>query len=231
MIRSLAVLSMAAASLFAATAVEAATVTYNSLVTYQGATGATVLDTYSAAGYAVGDVSDGAGIDIHTDAHMSAVVGETDYKTTGFTNHNIIFNEGADAHYCAGCNGSFELGFTTTSVGTASGVFGVGLNFINTDPGTLYHAFVTFGDGSTADYALPLAADAATYTDFWGVTSDLSIKTIDFGLANGGVTQGGAFAIDNLRISDSPSAVPEPTSMLLIGSGLATLFVRRRRRS
>ena len=166
--------------------------------------------------------------DIHTDAHMSGVLGETDYIATGNPNLNIVENQATDANYCAGCNGSFELMFTSTSVGSASGVFGVGLNFGNFTPAVLYHAFVTFGDGTTADFALPFSGDL---TAFWGITSDLAINTIDFGLANGGAANTEAFVIDNLRISAAPTAVPEPTSIVLLGSGVATLFIRRRRRN
>jgi PEP-CTERM motif len=43
-----------------------------------------------------------------------------------------------------------------------------------------------------------------------------------------GLVEPGVFAA-NIRIQDSPTAVPEPASMLLIGSGLATLAIRRRR--
>jgi hypothetical protein len=223
MTRTLGVVVLAVTALTASRAVEAATITYNDLGAYLAGTGPELTDTFDATGYLTGDVFDNGTVHIHSDAHMSAVFGETDYRSTGFTNWNIITDAGT--RYCAGCNGSFELIFTSTSMGTATGVFGVGLDFENRD--TLpYHAFVTFGDGTTTDYALPVAFNVS---GFWGITSDRLVSKIDFGLANGGVTQDGYFQMDTLRLSGE-RVVPEPTSFLLLGSGVATLLMRRRRR-
>jgi hypothetical protein len=228
MARNVGVIVVSLSLVFVARTAQAATVTYNALAGYQASTGTTVLDTYDV-GYDHGDVVDQPLNDVHTDAHMSGVLGETDYKATGNPNVNIVESQGTNANYCAGCNGSFELIFTSTSVGPASGVFGVGLNFENFIPTVLYHAFVTFGNGTTADFALPFNADL---TAFWGITSDLAINKIDFGLPNGGATNNGGFLIDDLRISAAPTAaVPEPTSIVLLGSGVATLLIRRRRRN
>jgi hypothetical protein len=43
-----------------------------------------------------------------------------------------------------------------------------------------------------------------------------------------GLVEPGVFAA-NIRVSEAPAAVPEPASMFLLGSGLATLAIRRRR--
>lgn len=127
---------------------------------------------------------------------MSAVRGETDYVTTGHAENNLVFGAG-DLKYCAGCNGSFRLIFTSTSVGTASGVFGVGLDIGGNDAGVPYYAFVTFADGTTADIALPVGAS------FWAVTAPELIANIHFGLSGGAPTTNGSFFIDNLTIGDS----------------------------
>ena len=66
--------------------------------------GSIVIDDYANPGY----------VFIQSDAIMSAVLGETDYRTTGFNNLNIV----SGGRYCAGCNGSFELSFATTSAGS-----------------------------------------------------------------------------------------------------------------
>jgi hypothetical protein len=153
------------------------------------------------------------------DATMSAVLGETDYTSTGFPNHNLVPN----GYYCAGCNGSFQLGFTTTSVGDASGVFGVGIDILSNSQSLPYHAFVTFGDASTIDYLLPGAGT------FWGINSPLNIASIDFGLINGGTTVSGSFAIDNLTIGSA--AVPAPATLALFGLGLAGLGWSRRKKA
>ena len=122
--------------------------------------------------------------------------------------------------YCAGCNGSFRLTFTSTSVGTASGVFGVGMDIISNSPSTSpYTAFVTFGDNSTQDFLLP--GDGT----FWGITDSTLIKSIHIALSNNG-TQGGYFVIDNLTIG--ASAVPEPASGVLVLAGIAGWVLKRK---
>lgn len=165
-----------------------------------------VTDDYSNPGY----------VFINSDAAMSAVLGETDYRSTGFSNLNIVNG----AAYCAGCNGSFELSFTTTSVGDANGVFGVGLDV---KANTGYHAYITFGDNSMQDV---LVAGS-----FFGLTATEEIKSIHFGLANGGTTTGGSFLIDNLTIGSQGSRVPEPASLALVGTALLGVFGASRRRA
>ena len=203
------------------------TITYSNSLTFQAALGASVTDSYSDPGYQNGNKVNGAGFDIFFNAAMSAVLGETDYQTTGHTDQNILENgSDGDYDYCAGCNGSFRLTFTTTTVGTASGVYGAGFNFANTDPTVPYHAFVTFGDGSTADYLLAVTP-LFNFTNFFGITSDLLISSIHLGLANGGTTTGGAFAIDDLTIG--AASVPDATSTLGLFMGVALLgFVAQR---
>lgn len=196
--------------LTAATA-SASTIAYTSSSDFEAALGVMVLDDYSAAGYESGDLLDDPGFDVHSDASMSSVLGETRYRTTGTTfDNNIVEGQ----QYCNGCNGSFELDFRATSVGTAKGVFGVGFDFSDTD----YLAFVTFGDGTTANYAL-------TGINFLGITSTRRIASVHIGLQDGGATDQGQIRLDNLRVG----AVPEPASTLLLGAGLAALGLRRRR--
>jgi len=211
---------------------DAATITYSSQAAFDLAIGSSVLDTYSAAGYFNGDVSNGATSDIHTNASMSAVLGETDYTSTQYANHNTVHAQTVDSSYCAGCNGTFRLTFTSTSVGNASGVYGVGFNFGN-QGSPQYYATVTFGDGSIIDYALPISlVFQPTKPAFFGITSDLLINNIHFGLPNGGTTNAGLFAIDNLEIGQPSGAasVPEPVSLMLVGTGLLALVGHRRSR-
>lgn len=171
--------------------------------------GSSVTDDYSNPGY----------IFIQNNSAMSAVLGETDYRSTGFTDWNIVSDDGK---YCAGCNGSFELSFTTTSVGDANGVFGVGLDVqLNND----YFAFVTFGDGSTDNVQVL----GGNFFGFFGLTSPQEVKSIHFGLTGGGSTQIGYLQIDNLTIGAAGAAVPEPTTTGLVALALLGLAATRRK--
>lgn len=206
------------ALLFAAPALAGGTTQYNDRATFESQLGTIILDDFQAEGYLHGDLVDEDFIDIHTNAHMSGILGETDYFTTGFDNANIITPFQGDHAYCAGCNGSFELGFTTTSVSSTNGVFGAGFDIEFNQADLPYHAFVTFGDFSTLDVALPAGVS------FWAITSSLDIRSIHLGLADGGFTQDGGFVIDNLTIGN----VPAPGVLGLLG--VAGLAARRRRR-
>ncbi len=189
--------------------------TYSSRPPFEALLGSSITDDYSSAGY----------LWIQSNAAMSAVFGETVYQSTGFNNLDIVVG----GTYCAGCNGSFLLSFAGTSVATAGvGVFGVGFDLYNSTE-LPYTAFVTFGDGSSTNIALP-----ATWNfTFFGLTSNDLISTIAFGLPNGATTQQGSFAIDNLTIG-STSTVPEPASMTLLATGLVCLVgagMRRRKKA
>jgi hypothetical protein len=176
-------LPIGASVLFMAGRADAATPTYyNNLGAFQADITDTVTDDYSNPGY----------VFVQSNAQMSAVLGETDYVSTGHIDNNIV----SDGVYCAGCNGSFELSFQTTTVGTAAGVHGVGMNIVFSDPGLPYFAYILFADGTTANLQLPVAGS------FWGVSAPERIERIHFGLSMGGTTQGGAFGIDNLVIGD-----------------------------
>lgn len=189
-----------------------------------------ITDDYSA--YTVGDISNSPSLHVYTDAGMSAVLGETDYRSTTFQDVNITFPfpPSGNLAYCAGCNGSFLLSFTSTSVGDATGVFGVGFDILEA---TNFHAFVVFGDNTTLDVAL-----ASLAPGFWGITADERIRSIHVGLANGAPTSSGAFdgiSIDNLTIGRQgetvdPAPVPEPAGIALLGAGLVAAGLHRRRR-
>ena len=155
---------------------------------------------------------------------MDAVFNETQYETTGFPNNDIVF----DDEYCGGCNGSFSLSFDhTTLLDSSNGVFGVGMEIANNDGAPFYDAFVTFGDGSTANFALPTGSPAG----FWGITSSLEVSSLAFGLADGGTTTAGMFSITDLTIgSAGESPVPEPKSILSLGAALLAMILYNQRR-
>ncbi|MCH8210982.1 MAG: PEP-CTERM sorting domain-containing protein [Planctomycetes bacterium] len=103
-------------------------------------------------------------------------------------------------------------------MGTASGVYGAGFDVLTNSSALPYHAFITFGDNTTLDVALPVGAS------FFGITSKLDIQSIHLGLAGGGFTTLGQFQIDNLTIGN----IPAPGVLVLLG--LAGFASRRRRR-
>ena len=207
---------VAVASVAAASPAWAATTVYTDRDSFLSALGAQRTDAYSPAeGYA-------PGFSLLSNADMSAVFGETRYQSTGFQDINIIAQEG----YCAGCNGSFLLSFTSTSLGTADGVFGVGTDIRFNSPAAEgpYTAAVTFGDLGSTIFSLP------TGPSFFGITSDRLINSIAFG-PNPSTTKGGFIGIDNLTIGSVVGAVPEPSTwaLMLLGFGSIGLAIRRRK--
>ncbi len=166
---------------------------YTDRTTFEAALGTTITDGYGTPPYP-------AGFATYSDAVFSAYVGETDYHTTAYANWNMHL---VTDMYCAGCNGSYELSFQTTSVTEGgTGVYGVGLDIVGNSSSLPYYAFITYGDGTTEDLALP----AVTYpgSAFFGVTAPELIERIHFGLSGGGSTTSGSFVIDNLTIGNEP---------------------------
>ena len=145
---------------------------YTDRPTFEAALATLVTDDYSpASGYP-------GGFNVFNNATMSGYFGETDYETTGHNNQNII--QGSET-YCAGCNGSFRLLFTSTLFTQGgTGVFGVGLDIISNSSALPYFAYITYGDATTESIALPIGAS------FFGVTAPELIQSIHFGLSGGG---------------------------------------------
>jgi len=200
---------------------------------FDGAVGSQIVDDYSTSTYGW---TTGNYVTL-SDTDMSAAFGQTTYKVTvpavqrpfssNFVGATYLYD--TDGAYCAGCNGSFQLGFLTTSISTSNGVFAVGLDIDYSLTNPTYHAFVTFGDGSILDYLLPTVF-ARDPTLFWGITSDLGIMSIHFGDDGGAPTQQGSLIIDNLTIASS-AQVPEPTTFALLGLGIAGIGFTGRKKA
>lgn len=170
-----------------------------------------------------------------SDAAMSSVLGETQYVATGHPNGNSAVGKhpaipGSSNYYCAGCNGSFLLDFTSTSIGDIFGVYGVGIDIRENRLSFPYVAFVRFGDDSTTEFLLSSVEFEVVPSshEFWGIISDVKIKSIHFGLENGGVTTAGSFAIDNLVIGLRPVSIPTPSTLYSLSIGLVGLAGLRR---
>ena len=126
---------------------------------------------------------------------MSAALGETIFQSTGWTDANVVLTGGGANHfYCAGCNGSFRLTFTSTSQGGSNGVYGAGFDVSNQQT-VAWIAYVTLGDLSTME--VPLDG-----TSFFGITSDKLIRSVHVGLTGGGTTQNGNIEMDNLTVGN-----------------------------
>ena len=192
----------------------AVTVTFENRDVFEMQLGDKVVDNYSHTGYLSETVLAGGQIHVHTNAQMSEVLGETEYYTTNHAEWNFVsrspdYDSGSNPLYCSGCNGSFQLSFQTTSVGDHNGVFGVGFelpiaNNVGQQPGDgrdPYIGFVTFGDNSTENFQMPRA------DSFFGLTSDLLVKSIHFGDVDGQSTDRWGFSIDNLTIGSKGSTV------------------------
>ena len=93
-----------------------------------------------------------------------------------------------------------RITITTTATET-TGVYGVGLDIRRNSSTLPYYAFITYGDGTTDDIALPVVAFPGTV--FWGVTAPELIVSIHFGLSGGHSPQDGMFVIDNLTIGNA----------------------------
>ena len=168
---------------------------------FESQLGTRILDDYSNAGYLVNENPQFPIVHVLSDAAMSAVLGETVYTATRYPNTNIVLSQtGQESRYCSACNGTFRLGFATTSVSEAGGVFGASFDvfrLVNNSVWTEHpHAFVTFADGSTTSVGLG--------GGFFGVTTNQRIQSIHVGRADGSASDRLYIEIDNLTIGNSP---------------------------
>jgi hypothetical protein len=174
---------------------------YSSPTAFYAAVGPHLTDDYQDPAYQQPDNPN----ETFSDARMSEIFGQATYRTTGLTQRNFVEHQSGDGFYCAGCNGSFELDFTETSVGNQNGVYGVGLHVIANQWSYPYVAFVTYGDDTTESFPLP-ARNFQTPpppATFWGITSIKRIRSIHFGGQGGAAVTSGGFAIDNLAIGST----------------------------
>jgi hypothetical protein len=135
----------------------------------------------------------------------------------------------AGTRYFAFVTQFVALGATTTATATfnfASPVDAFGAYFTGIGSDTTFT--LGFSDGSSHLLNLPAGNNGASFFGFTDPGASISSLTLTDTWLN---TAGNNFAyfvgVDDVQIS----SVPEPTTMLLLGSGLTALAARRRRRS
>jgi hypothetical protein len=228
-----------AASVFLCGPASASPITYTSQSSFLAAVGKSITDDYSNAGYVRSFGPSPP--NFMTFSYMSSVLNETQYSGVAAPpNQNTVVGPlagGGNPYYAAfGTNGygSFDLGFTSTSLTKNGGVFGVSFNYRNTSPSNpikfLTSFIVDFADGSSMSVSPPASGaflPAGFATDYFGVTSKSPITDISFQSSN----LLGTFGLDNLTIAAAPIGVPEPSALSLFCAGLAGMaFFNRRRR-
>ncbi len=129
-------------------------------------------------------------------------------------------------------SGLFEV-LLTSGLGSSSTVF-ESATFVNSPPGS-----VALGPVSLAPGTYYLMAESKTNivnSVYWIVASQITVQDrgavgLGFSSADGGSTwfEGHPFEFDVLGTSSSNAPVPEPSSLLLFGIGLLSLFPAIRR--
>lgn len=190
-----------------------AVVTYANRTSFEAAILNDQTDTFNSSSYQV----------TNSAATMKSLsVASIGYESTGWEvpNWNIVVG----GQLCWGCNGSGRILLDDTTIGTSSGVFGFGVDIqFNRD----YDAFVTFGDNSTQNF------DLGSGAGFFALSSDLLIKTVHFGLTNGGTTtdSDSSVVLDNVTIGNE-GTVPEPATYTLMLASLGLLgFLSRNKKA
>jgi hypothetical protein len=226
-----AIVASAFAAVLLGGAAHAATTTFTDRSAFQGGLTTTIVDDYANPGYH-SNMSNSA---------VTAVLGQSTYASsndnTRFWDGKLVAFDGFCSYYssvpCTPVDATYHIGFEDTSLSTGTGVFAVGFDYL--EYGAL--AKITFGDGSTQSLNLlspipPTFPDTSIYSRFFGIQSDLGIKSIDvYGVPQDyydphtdqklGVYASGTLYIDNLTLGSNGSvaAVPEPATwaMMIVG--------------
>ena len=106
----------------------------------------------------------------------------------------------------------------------ATPVYAFGADFVNLND-NLARTNVELRSGASLVTLLLPPIAATDEVRFWGFVSDSPITRIMFQRL-----QNDVFGMDNIQINTGVAAVPEPTTLLLFGSGLALAARRRRNR-
>lgn len=141
--------------------------------------------------------------------------GSVSVVDSGFFSPLFQFNSGASLS-----------GFAFVDVTLPAGTTAIGTDLMSTNPSGLPFQ-VTLSNGETFLVNTPTAPARG----FFGITSDVAITSIRFVTVPAPGQSAGIPLVDNFSFGQAaPASVPEPATMVLLGTGLAGIVVRARRR-
>ena len=123
-------------------------------------------------------------------------------------------------------SGAVLSGFSFVEVTLPAGITAIGTDLMSTNPdGRPFQ--VVLSNGETFVVNTPLRPGRG----FFGITTDVAIASIRFTTIASQTQPGGIPLLDNFSFGQrSAAAVPEPATILLLGTGLAGIATRARRR-
>jgi hypothetical protein len=126
-----------------------------------------------------------------------------------------------------------NLGTGPIDLSLATALLGAGAWLEGDTLGAYTASIQAFNGSNSLGAALTETSDSAGDPIFIGILdSTADVTKVEFSLTDcAGCSNNGDFAIDTLLMTDAVSATPEPSTILLLGSGLAGLAWTRRRRS
>ena len=123
-------------------------------------------------------------------------------------------------------SGAVLGGFGFIEVTLPAGITAIGTDIMSTNPDGLPFQ-VLLSTGETFVVNTPLRPGRG----FFGITSDVAISSIRFMTLPGPNQSAGIPLLDNFSFGQAqPASVPEPATLLLLGTGLAGIATRARRR-
>ena len=124
-------------------------------------------------------------------------------------------------------SGAVLSGFSYIEVTLPAGITAIGVDLMSTNPDGLPFQ-VLLANGETFVVNTPLRPERG----FFGITTDVAIASIRFTTLPAGPNQSpGIPLLDNFSFGQAQAApVPEPATILLLGTGLAGIAARARRR-